>query len=337
LILWGWVSVLGACQFSPDLPGETISPGSLVWIEDVDGTGGLFDYHFGDIVVYDITTGQRTRLTRDSYHDVHPSVAADGESVLFESVRIDPIGLSGESHIFEVTLQPYRLRQLSTSFGQTYERLIPNDYSFSIPVAGSCHPWVAFRAFQADSYYKLLVYDWAREHMEVLADSIHSPKKLRWSDDDSYLLYEYGQPVAPFIDRARVGIYDRETRQTFPLRDQGDPHLNLGGMVKDTLLLFGITLEGGRETRIYLQDMQTGQRDTVTTFPEMRIYEMEYGAPPWAYLRVGNPPGPAGEYSGSEIYAFNLQTKELIQLTDDGRQKSDLYYFRGCPSGEQGG
>jgi hypothetical protein len=257
--------------------------------------------------------------------------------VLFESVRIDPIGLSGERRIFEVTLQPYRLRHLSTSFGQTYERLIPYDYAFEMPVAGSCHPWVAFTVFQADSYHKLLVYDWAREHMEVLADSIHSPWKLRWSDDDSYLLYEYGQPVAPFIDRARVGIYHRETHQSLPTLAPEDIHLSLGGMVNDTLLVFGTPWEGdAEETTVYLQDVQTGQRDAVYTFP-MRIYEMEYGEPPWAYLLVRDPPGPADEYLGDDVYAFNLQTKELIQLTDDGHEKIDLYYFRGCPPGEQGG
>ena len=92
-----------ACRSQTSAIPDFNPQGKMVFIEDCDGSGGLLDYNFGDIVIYDPVTKQKNRLTHDKYYDRYPSWSPHGQKIVFESIRMDTPGEKGRKRILDLT------------------------------------------------------------------------------------------------------------------------------------------------------------------------------------------------------------------------------------------
>jgi hypothetical protein len=62
------------------VPQDFDPKGKLIYVEDLDGKGGLGAFNFGDLVILDPKSGARYVLTNDRFFDDHPSWSAQGRS-----------------------------------------------------------------------------------------------------------------------------------------------------------------------------------------------------------------------------------------------------------------
>jgi len=80
----------------------------------------LSSHDFGDLVVLDVDTGVKSRLTQDKYYDNHSSWSFDGKRIIFESKRLDNgdgiFDLSDESHLYVLNMSDGIINQLDKKF-----------------------------------------------------------------------------------------------------------------------------------------------------------------------------------------------------------------------------
>lgn len=325
-----WLAVvLGGLAHLACGPATTAIPdfdpeGKLLFIEDVDGRGGLMSFNFGDIMIFDPQTRTKTRLTRDKYFDYHPYWSSDGQKIIFESKRIDSnrdgiYDLSDERHLFILDIASGRIEQFDRDFEHRYEGVLGRQNSK--PAWSPQSNKLAF-VTRLGRQQKIVLMDLETEQVTDLTglNEFVFIDRLRWSPDERFLAFD--EKIELFTNGIVV-IRIATLEQYFI----GDParFSRLGSWSKDgSRILFDSFPPGEGIGGFYEYSLKTGETTSLYEFSDIRCGNPQSGNSDIIYATGGSVTSLEGD-----IWLYNVAADSLSRLTTDGKEKSGLLIYQG--------
>lgn len=227
VLLYLYVDVPWATTSMPDLP---VPPGTLLFVEDLDGRDGMMAGDFGDLVTLNPKTGERHVLTRDDHYDTHPSWGPEGRYVLFESKRGQnryTRDMGASSHIYRLDLANGEIQRWQPDLAARFPVVGEETARPAVSPTGT---QVAFATSMSDgsAWKRIVVYDRERDSLRMVADSITMTRRLTWSEDERYLGFSAApkgmaiQNIALITTDLRSGdisIHVKENEERYVLQD----------------------------------------------------------------------------------------------------------------------
>lgn len=218
-----------SCSKVSKLP-ESFSPiNKLVFIEDIDGRGGLYDGNFGDIVIFDPVTKQKYIITDDEYFNMNTKWAFSGRSIVFDSKRgydYDPlVALSNSSHLFRIDLRTRNLLQLDLPVYKKKKK--DEEVDNRCPVLDSSNTLMAFASYnEVPGKMDLILYSFTKHSFDTLMRNIEDLNDIHWDGDNIAFTYDQGK------DRGRgMVIINRKTKEKRKL-EKIDWNIDIGDFKK---------------------------------------------------------------------------------------------------------
>ena len=326
-------SVGVGCQECSQLPENFSYSNKLLYVEDIDGKNGLFNYNFGDIVCFDPVKKVKYYLTCDRYYNRFPSISSDRKYIVFESKRGDYSSindLSTPSKLYVLALPSLKIRPLSHFI------TIPKDlYDINLSTPELSHTknklvFLGDCVFDCDfTTLNAYIYDPEKKDYFLAEDSLMDVLELDWSEDDAYIFYsffyksrktdQFGQAISilNITSGKNVVIYDHKW------------FFEPGYIVNNGLLYSRsrINMETDKgESQVFLYDIAKKNHKKLAEFKELYIYKIVYGRTRDECYFI------AGNYIDNkefvDIYHYSLNKQKLVKLTDDGYEKDDLIYIK---------
>jgi len=224
---WGTVSM-------PALP---VAPGTLLFVEDLDGRGGMMDGDFGDLVTLNPKTGDRNVLTRDDHYDTHPSWGPEGRYILFESKRGQnryTRDMGALSHIYRLDLADGEIRRWRPDLADRFPVV---GEETSRPAVSSTGTRVAFATPHSSGspWDRIVVYDRERDSLRVVADSVTITRRLMWSEDERYLGFS-AAPRGMAIQHSALLLVDVHTGKRFSHGEEKNRQYTIDDIYNDRII-----------------------------------------------------------------------------------------------------
>lgn len=309
------------CNFNPDIPRDFDYKGKLLYIEDIDGYGGLYDKEFGDIVILNPGNKKKYFITKDKYFNTSPSWSSKNKNIIFESKRdrgIERFGLTSPSHIYEMNLYTNSIIQ----FDKYFKNLSKN-YS---PAYNSKGNKIAFTSYNNYKSKNLIVYEIENDSIYILQENINRLKNIKWSENDKFIIYNCKIIKERINADLAIGILNLTTKEVNYITQK--TWIYNVGMVKNNLLIYSgynknHEKKDNKSSYIYSYDLQTKKKEIVYSYEyPFLITDVQLSSQNLIYfIRI--------EFISSgkiknDIYSLNIETKKLTQITNDGHIKSCL-------------
>jgi len=221
---------VGVPLTTTSMPALPVAHGTLLFVEDLDGRGGMMAGDFGDLVTMNPKTGERHVLTRDDHYDTHPSWGPEGRYILFESKRGQnryTRDMGASSHIYRVDLADGNIQRWRQDLADRFPVVGEETARPAVSPTGT---QVAFATSNSAGsvWQRIVVYDRERDSLRVVADSVMMTRRLTWSEDERYLGFSAAphgmaaQDAALFLidlHRGQSPIIFREDKAQYLLAD----------------------------------------------------------------------------------------------------------------------
>jgi len=305
--------------------------GKMVFVEDYDGEGGLLSFNFGDIVIFDPVTKQKTRITHDKYCDLHPSWSPDGQKIIFESIRMDSPGkkgrwriidLSDPTHLFIFDIRTGQLTQFDKDFVKIYGIQVgeQNEKPAWSPISNQ----IAFVTKIDGFREKLVVLDLGNNTVT----SLTTPKqfefygRILWSPKGEHLAFDIFIPHS----KGNTGIVVMNIKsKEAKLVSDVSKSCGLGGWTPDgTKLIFDYYHESKiKESGFYEYSLETGKITLLKQFKDVVCGDGQIGANGnvIAFTRYD------WSTHSYDIWLYNMSDGSCSQLTTDGHEKDGLMWY----------
>jgi dipeptidyl aminopeptidase/acylaminoacyl peptidase len=292
----------------------------LLFVEDLDGKGGLWAPNFGELVIFDPTEKQKHILTRDSFYDASPNWMRNGRVILFESKRAENINrtrsLGYPSHLFVLDLTTMEISQFDEDYWRIFLGEIEEDVGIQSPSLSSDNK-VAFSMWKGNlAYYQVDV-----DSIYQIIDDIYALGNIKWSEDNQKIIFTFGDEN---MSKRSISIVDIETKERKTIgKDKW--YFSLGDMQDGYLLYCGYELKDNPDWILFIFDERSGESEEIYRFENHIDYPVFASNEMIYFVGVSGEPGPG--YINEDLFSLNLNTNEIKQLTTDGHQKMDLSVF----------
>jgi len=318
-----------SCIRTVSLPPDFTVRGMLLYIEDIDGKGGLFDYYFGDVVALNPETGEKYIITKDRFYDEDPSAPDDGRRVIFQSCRFNGFDLSADRNLFIINFSDGKEIWFDRDFDKRFS-VIELSGSDEYPVWSHDGEKVAFRTYDSTWRDKILIYSFKDDTLVCIKEGIFKLDKIAWSDDDKYIAYMRNLLEDLYSAQECIDILDTESKEVICSIIDSSSNLVLGDFRKGKVLYIKIR-RVGKDRSYYLLEYNIDTREDrlLFEFRETGISSVVYGRRRETVYYIRDVMDESNHYINCDIYSLNLDTGEIERITSDGHEKMDLFYCRG--------
>jgi hypothetical protein len=285
----------------------------VIYIEEHSKGGGVYGGEFGDVVVIDLKTKEKIKVTDDDYIDESPCFSPNGKYIAFFTSRggrylsrqIQRLGAPHELCIFNIKTQKYRVIDINRKFKNTldsdqFSKLKYSPDSRSLYFSGVT-PYI----------YKYMLPEDSLTVVHKLADSMDVEKILFLPGQNNLLIYSISSNYS-------VGKIEQFDKNEKLVKKTIVGRLYKGGnwTDKDKLLLFNP--EGGIfEYDISMNTMtQITYKNEAPSFPRYYCYYINNSLV--GFVKRSN------ESYITEIVQYDFKKKAFEKITDDSRSKKDL-------------
>lgn len=320
-------------EFSINRPTSELQGAWAVFIEAHDAESGLGADGFGDVVLFNLGTKEKTYITRDSYLDDNPCLSPDGKRLAFTSARIGRpelvrvTGLAARRGLFVANFSLGTARRL----GENVANENPSDWFYFHGLSWS-RTATALYYLSSDSV--VFVLSTPSESLFVFAScpGAESVKELSVSDTDSLFAVVYSTVPADsfWIIRSGLSVYDAFHDEWTQMIGERHGLIEIGGWAPDSRSFLVMTWES-MQGRLWRYDVERRVKDAIVLpTEEWKLLEVEppYFESPSSLVFLASYMGLDAESATPEerkdLFRFNLQEDRLERLTTDGIAKSSL-------------
>lgn len=232
---------------SPSLPDGPVEKGTLLFVEDLDGQGGLSAGRFGDLVLLNPETGARHVLTRDNHYDDHPSWGPEGRYILFASKRQQnprTRDMGAPSHIHRLDLTSGEIRLWGKELADRFEIVGSVMEKPAVSPSGNL---IGFATYPdaGSSSGRVVIYDRQQDRVRVVADSVFFIDRLTWSEDEQHLGFS-AVPQGKAIQDYALFVIDVETGNPSLIVKEDAAMCRLGDLHRGRMLYERMPLTSSR-------------------------------------------------------------------------------------------
>lgn len=301
--------------------------GKMLFIEDMDGKGGLLSFDFGDIVIFDPINKKKIRLTNDKYYDNHPYWSADGQKVIFESKRIDNTGdgifdLTDATHLFILDISSGQIEQFDEDFDKIYAGKIGKQ---NLKPAWSPNSKQIAFVTKVSYKEKIVIIDLVSSSVLSLTEpgDYRNIDKLRWSANGKYLGFDFH--IRGALTEKGVAILDISSKQVQMVSDANKSCETSGWANQDQRLLFDCFVPNGEEAGFFQYSLDSKKVSQVRQFLQVGGFQGQFNINDDEIAFIGgNEP-----ISAYDIFLYDISNDNFTKLTKDGHNKTGLiWYFR---------
>lgn len=305
----------GCAQHERCGPSSFATSARLVYIEPRTADGAWAG-EFGDVVVHDLKSGLKCKITDDLYFDEGPKFSPNGELVVFASARIGSAavrkfsGLSADRGLFIYNANDRSIRRI----GMGFERLLQIKHPSYM---AGYYTWFGNSKLIVAHDSSLFLYDIPTDSARLLmqATGYSSVHALSLSPSGRWLAFLFGRDP-----RLGIGIVDMKSDS---IRTIVPRHLlsQVTGWTGDSLLI--------RSDSVCFIDARSGSITRLTGVPESLLVR-----PNWVVQLAGddlivhheydrNPPGEDSPnlIEGSDYFCYNRTSRSLTRITNDRLRK----------------
>ncbi|MGH7496572.1 MAG: TolB family protein [bacterium] len=313
------------CQSSTAIPNFD-PKGKMLFIEDCDGEGGLLSFKFGDIVIFNPETKEKTRLTNDRYYDTHPSWSPDGQKIIFESKRIDNgdriFDLSDRSHLFILDIKSGQIQQFDRDLEKLHIGEIGEENRR--PAWSPASNSIAFLT-RVDYRTKMVVLDIDKNIVTTLIPpgQFGDIDRLRWSLKEDYLAFDF-QIKGTLINRG-IAILNLQSKKTRVVSDSSQSCI-IGSWSSDgAKLLFDGFVPLGKGPHFFYEYSLLSERSSLIIDMPSGLTGMkgQYGLDDSLIAFIGDSSGD----DGLDIWTYGLLNNNPTKLTTEGHEKDGLMWY----------
>ncbi len=316
------------CSKVTKLP-ESFSPiNKLVFIEDIDGKGGLYDGNFGDIVIFDPVTKQKYILTDDAYFNMNTKWAFSGQSIVFDSKRgygYDPlVALSNPSHLFRIDIKTRNLLQLDLPVYKTKKK--DEEVDNRCPVLDSSNTLMAFASYnEVPGKMDLILYSFTENSLDTLIRNIEALDDIYW--DGEYIVFTYCPYDKGVHKELAIRILNWKTGEIVSTIFNDNWIYDIGDLKHGVLLYSGNEMVHNFKVNMYTYIIDKKINSKILTLDSLWITDPVFARNKTIYFSGGNFTNIKTREAFNDIYSYNLITKKLKRLTHDKHTKECLDYY----------
>lgn len=322
--------MVAACSETP--PTIENLQGCLLYIEDVDGSGGTTAGDFGDIIAFNPKTNTEFRITSDEYYDRNPTYSPSLNEILFESKRIGAskvAGLTSKSDLFLIKL-PNKNPQRVNINGP----LINSKLNLYDPEFDNRSQNFAFLSHNTDNIkHTNLYYSSDSLMIRLLLDSLNGPLTYTFGETDGIIFFTSKEKYTIGTSKNYIGSVDIKTSQVdIVLPPREGNFYYLGDEVKDRLLFLSRDISDFDDLTnisINLFDLESHSSETISTSHQLGLIDIEspvFASDSIIYF-IGNKAAKEGEFD-DDIYSLNINSKVVKRITNNGHIKENLSFCK---------
>ncbi len=317
-----------SCSKVSKLP-ESFSPiNKLVFIEDIDDKGGLYDGNFGDIVIFDPVTKQKYILTDDEYYNYNTKWAFSGQSIVFDSNRgygYDPFaGLSNPCHLFRLDIKTRNLIQLDLP---VYKKKKKDEEVDDIcPVIDSSNTLMVFASYnEVPGKMDLILYSLTENSFDTLMNNIEALDDIHW--DGEYIAFTYCPYDKGVHKELAIRILNWKTGEIVSTIFNDNWVYDIGDLKHGVLLYSGNEMVDNFKVSMFAYFIDEKLNSKILTLDSLWIEEPVFARNKTIYFSGGNFTNIETREGFNDIYSYNLITKKVRRLTHDKHDKECLDYY----------
>jgi Tol biopolymer transport system component len=308
-----------------DLPFE----GVVVYVEDLSGKNGLLANPFGDLVMLDGDSNTKQIITNDGFYYAYPNLSPDQKSIIFESKRdrgINISGLGARSNLYEYHLETNEIHNYwdiiydKTGF-ELGERMKAPSLSPSGQKLAMIHTHYGNSNFMAIDFEN-------KEIFQITNDSRQKPlvqSNISWSPNEEYLLFEPSN-----FSRRPVLLFDFNTSELtsiiHPNYDtlEGDKSYfcKSGAWIDNSSFYFSCSTPPAQKTQIFRYSLNDNVSTEVMLVEQTSVKSLQTNDSGDQILFIGGKEG-----IHDDLYMLKVESKELVRITHDDRQKGWLRWY----------
>ncbi|MBP6663731.1 MAG: hypothetical protein KA168_00415 [Chitinophagales bacterium] len=322
LLTWCIVIQLGCLNRKTST--QDLSKGTKLLYIEYDGMSIVPPY--GDVVLFDLATKQKTQITYDSFEDENPFFCKSRNTIIFQSSRSDDryyrhTGSSGPSRLYEYNLETQKITKL------------PHQLDFLSDTDHRGEKYGAIKNLTMSSYNDSLIaftYVEDRDHNATVANIVSGEKILTLTKPflsgfsvltKNYLLIEafaMGQVLSVNLNSQKV--------DTIPCPCSQRQLMNVKNVKENTV--YFVVLEDAIYT-IYEYNIETQKYTTVKQFSQtdfkFKIFlpSFIYAFNDSTYLLKSS----AFEHN-QDVFLYHSDSKKIEKLTDDNKHKGDIQVIK---------
>ncbi|GAB4288165.1 MAG: hypothetical protein Kow0068_13980 [Marinilabiliales bacterium] len=300
----------------------------LLYVEDIDGKGGLGDFYFGDIILLDLNSKQKYIVDKNKYYDVHPNYVPDRHSIIFESKREKGkylTGLSQRSTLYEFDL----IRK------ETKNLIIPPlrdpSHSFKGPAYSEKTGNLAFMKIEGWRKTIIFTYNFQTKKTNNLDTLSHTPDSFMWSSDGNYLICFFSIINFRNISKSKkfIVIYDVNKRKKYVYNLKKENIFKLITLAfMENNNLYAFTKDDDKSSTLIRVTVSDEELQVMEIKKFFGLYEIPYGVK----IADGTIAFIGSIYENKiledDIYIYDIKSDKLERLTHDGHSKGYLKYIR---------
>jgi len=307
--------------------------GNILYIEDVDGSGGTTAGNFGDIMTFDLKNGKQFRITDDNYYDEHPTYSPRLNKILFESKRIGAskiAGLTSKTNLFYFSLNK-KVPELINFKGSNdiSDRKKINFHTPQFDKEGNNFAFISLNPIgfrNALFYYKI-----NEDSLRILTDSLISPLTYTFGNNKIYFTSKIEDKFGLLPNSINsIDIETTEVKVIVPSRKT--EYFYLGDESNEKLLYLDNYIGNFNDLTNYsinIFHLKTKKNEILTTSRKLGLIEIKtpvFSSDSTIYY-IGNKAKRVGEFD-EDIYEMNINTKKVKRITYNGHIKESLSFCR---------
>ena len=275
--------------------------------------------NFPDLVAFNPRTEERFILTRETLYNVRPSWVAGGDSIIFESKRVQDHG--APSHLYVLNTRNSRITPLQE--GMNLDRMSGGHIQYQRPAINNQTNRVYYYGLDCKCILSMSLHDKSVDTVRVNAEAASN---IFWSNDYNYLVIQdrigAGMRRHVVFTVYKFGNYSPEL-----LMNKENWNFHPGDLYKGKLLYTTHKAEASSVVYLKVHDMHTGEKKKIGSYDRSTTELRNYISPVFKdehsiyYLK---------ETSSNiyEIFEKDIQSGETRQITYDNKLKSNLTIYR---------
>lgn len=308
-----------------DLPFK----GLVVYVEDLRGKNGLLANPFGDLVILDGDINTKQIITNDGFYYAYPNLTPNQQSIIFESKRdrgINISGLGARSNLYKYHLETNEIHNYwDIIYDKTGFKLGERMESPSLSPSGQ--KLAMIHSHYGNSNFMAIDFE-NNEILQITNDRRQKPlvqSNISWSPNEEYLMFE-----PPNFSRRPVMLFNFNTSELtsiiHPNYDtlEGDKRYSCrsGAWIDDSSFYFTCSMPPTRKTQIFKYSLNNNISTEVMIVEETSVKSLQTNSSGSQILFIGGKEGFL-----DDLYMLKVESKEIVRITHDDRQKGWLRWY----------
>lgn len=277
-----------------------------------------------EIMAYDTGKNEVIRITKDLCYDSTPSFYPDGSKIFFDSKRPynGMLALNGDSHIFYIDLKTKKIKRYDKKLYDLFPGKLGTECERPVWSKDRKLYFVtaSYDTNKNQSYHILYEFDETKEALTFIDSAYFSPKLSA----NSRYLYYYTTTYGNYDNYNSHIVYDKLKNEKIILPDTLRKYSFVDWLPEhSTTMLFQLMEKDTLDARIVRYSLESG-KISFDTLKDIRGSLETLGSSDNMLFLIKKDEKNYKE----DIWSYNLDTKEFRKLTNDGKVKEELIFYR---------